>query len=163
MVTVTKTSVAELEVDEISHKSSDNAFNERPVSPINNDVIITDSCIKQIQKLASKRPNPDSTFLRVAVDPGGCSGFQYTFELESENNDESIIDPDDDVTYHPVEGVHVVVDRTTLDLIRGSTVDFVHEMIRSSFVIVGNPQSESACGCGSSFAVKNFEEHGAND
>ena len=57
----------------------------------------------------------------------------------------------------------VVVDEKSLELLEGSTVDFVQEMIRSSFAVVDNPQSESACGCGSSFAVKNFEANPALD
>jgi len=56
--------------------------------------------------------------------------------------------------------IEVVVDQSSLDLIQGCTVDFVREMIRSTFAILDNPQSESACGCGSSFAVKNFEKDG---
>ncbi len=50
----------------------------------------------------------------------------------------------------------VAVDNTSFDLVRGSTVDFEQDMIKSSFVVSNNPQSETACGCGSSFAVKNF-------
>jgi len=57
----------------------------------------------------------------------------------------------------------VVVDKTSLGFLEGSTIDYVIEMIKSSFVVVDNPQSESACGCGSSFAVKNFQQHGAED
>lgn len=56
--------------------------------------------------------------------------------------------------------IEVVVDEGSLELIQGCTVDFVREMIRSSFAILDNPQSESACGCGSSFAVKNFATSG---
>ncbi len=53
-------------------------------------------------------------------------------------------------------GTRVVVDNASFDLIKGSTVDYVQEMIKSSFAVVNNPQSVSSCGCGSSFALKNF-------
>ena len=58
-------------------------------------------------------------------------------------------------------GTKVVVDSTSFDLIKGSTVDYVVEMIKSSFAITNNPQSESACGCGTSFAIKNFANNPA--
>lgn len=61
------------------------------------------------------------------------------------------------------DGVSVLVDNTSFDLIKGATVDFEQELIRSAFTIVNNPQSESACGCGSSFAVKNFTLNPAVD
>jgi len=61
------------------------------------------------------------------------------------------------------DGAQVVVDSGSYELIKGSTVDYAQEMIRSSFAVVSNPQSESACGCGSSFAVKNFSSNPALD
>jgi iron-sulfur cluster assembly accessory protein len=61
------------------------------------------------------------------------------------------------------EGAKVVIDEASFDLVKGSTVDYVQEMIRSSFAVINNPQSESACGCGSSFAVKNFSANPALD
>lgn len=61
------------------------------------------------------------------------------------------------------EGAHVVVDASSFDLVKGSTIDFKQELIRSAFAVVANPQSESACGCGSSFAVKNFSSNPAFD
>lgn len=61
------------------------------------------------------------------------------------------------------DGAQVVVDSGSFELIKGSTVDYTQEMIRSSFAVVNNPQSESACGCGSSFAVKNFSSNPALD
>ncbi|RYH18838.1 hypothetical protein EON65_26825 [archaeon] len=57
----------------------------------------------------------------------------------------------------------VVVDSSSFELVKGATVDYVQEMIRSSFAVLNNPQSESACGCGSSFAVKNFASNPAKD
>ncbi len=60
-------------------------------------------------------------------------------------------------------GAIVIVDKTSFEFIKGATVDHVTEMIRSAFAIVNNPQSESACGCGSSFAVKNFSSNPAID
>merc|ERR1719223_2211131 len=121
---------------------------------------VTPSCAARILELSKKKvegpQRPEDYYLRVYVDAGGCSGFQYKFEIENEQieDDDSIFEKD---------GARVVVDESSLDLLQGSTVDFVQEMIRSSFVISENPQSENACGCGSSFAVKNFEANPARD
>ena len=59
--------------------------------------------------------------------------------------------------------MEVVVDPSSLELIRGSTIDYTKELMKSAFVVSNNPQSESACGCGSSFAVKNFKVNPAVD
>ena len=88
------------------------------------------------------------------MDAGGCSGFQYQFEVAT--HDEEPVDPEEDIEFH-VGDSSVVIDSDSLELLRGSTVDYVTEMIRSGFQVVDNPLSESACGCGSSFAIKNFE------
>lgn len=142
-------------------------------------IAVTASCASRIRQLASARPNPKSVYLRLYVDAGGCSGFQYKFLLLSEDDyddaddddddgdgdgdgEDGTIDPEEDVVFER-DGMRVVVDQTSLELLRGSTIDYVQEMIRSSFAVVGNPQSESACGCGSSFAVKNFESNPALD
>mmetsp|Transcript_11995 Transcript_11995/g.19901 ORF Transcript_11995/g.19901 Transcript_11995/m.19901 type:complete len:220 (+) Transcript_11995:170-829(+) len=126
------------------------------------DLAITTSCFKRIESLASKRGSLDELYLRVYVDAGGCSGFQYKFELTLDS-DEAI--EGDDVVYTDDggSGARVVVDPASLDFLRGSKIDFVQEMIKSSFAVVDNPQSESACGCGSSFAVKNFSANPALD
>jgi iron-sulfur cluster assembly 2 len=61
------------------------------------------------------------------------------------------------------DGSQVVVDSSSFELVKGATVDFVEEMMRSAFTVSSNPQSENACGCGSSFAVKNFTANPARD
>jgi len=127
---------------------------EAPIIP---ELNVTSACAKRIKELAEKKGGIDDHYLRVFVDAGGCSGFQYKFEVEVNDFIE-----DDDLTFEK-DGARVIIDESSLDLLRGSTVDFVEEMIRQSFVITDNPQSESACGCGSSFAIKNFEANPARD
>jgi Fe-S cluster assembly iron-binding protein IscA len=182
MVTVTQTSASN---PSLSPKvtSSSSQLNPTILTKQDNDsIIITQSALQQIHHLAKqKRPEePSQVYLRVYVDAGGCSGFQYKFELEQMDKEEQSIDEDEDVIIHITNNISdqdvpkeadneklmeacVVVDNTSLNYLRGSTLDYVREMIRSSFVIANNPQSESACGCGSSFAVKNFTSNPALD
>ena len=133
----------------------------------NSAIVITSSAVQQINHLAKLKfpEDPKKIYLRVYVDAGGCSGFQYKFELE--NMDEEMED-DEDIVINCIDANNeieacVVIDEASLDLLKGSTIDYVREMIRSSFAIVSNPQSESACGCGSSFAIKNFSSNPALD
>lgn len=84
--------------------------------------------------------------LRVAVDAGGCHGFQYKMELT--HNAEK-----DDVIFEK-DGQRICVDPLTLDMIQGSKVDYVEELIGSSFQVVDNPKAESSCGCKISFNLK---------
>lgn len=112
------------------------------------DLIITKACVKRIKQLQSNAKN-EALALRLAVESGGCSGFQYTFKME-----EPELTAEDRLFER--DGTKVVVDEGSLELIKGSTLDFEQELIRSSFAIVNNPKAESACGCGSSFAIKNF-------
>ena len=180
MVMITKTKSS----DEDNTMNNDVTSTTNIASSMNNSIekagggiIVTTNCASRIRQLASSRPNPNSIYLRLYVDAGGCSGFQYKFLLLSEDDsgisstsstddggggEDGTIDPEEDVVFTK-DGMRVVVDQTSLDLLRGSTIDYVSEMIRSSFAVVGNPQSESACGCGSSFAVKNFGSNPALD
>lgn len=105
------------------------------------EIIITESCADRLKKIAS-----DGVFLRITIDGGGCSGFQYRFDLDSKLQD-------DDVCFDR-NGAKVVVDKISLDFLKGSTVDYKQELIRSSFVVSNNPQADSKCSCGSSFAAK---------
>ncbi|KAG8126317.1 hypothetical protein E2320_021454 [Naja naja] len=87
-----------------------------------------------------------SEFLRLQVEGGGCSGFQYKFSLDT------VVNSDDRV--FEKSGARVVVDLDSLSFVKGAMVDFNQELIRSSFQIVNNPQAEQGCSCGSSFSVK---------
>nr|CDS28267.1 iron sulfur cluster assembly 2 [Hymenolepis microstoma] len=93
-----------------------------------------------------KEIGEDNGLLRVIVDSGGCSGFQYKYEVDTTlNNDDLIIEN---------SGVRVVVDPQSMQFIEGSKLDYEEELIRSGFRIQNNPQSEKGCSCGSSFALK---------
>lgn len=110
--------------------------------PNSSDVIISDTCVKQLKKLCSSSDN----HLRISVESGGCSGFQYKFDLDSK------ISEDDRIFER--EGVKVVVDETSMEYIKGSTIDYHTELIKSAFRVVQNPNSEMGCSCGASFSVK---------
>lgn len=106
-------------------------------------ISITDSAARQIAKIVEREGNA-ALNLRIAVSGGGCSGFQYGFTLDDMIND------DDHVFTR--EGVQVVVDEISLELLAGAEVDYVTAMIGSSFQI-RNPNASSSCGCGSSFSL----------
>jgi iron-sulfur cluster assembly accessory protein len=161
MSIVTTTKVSELAKND---NISDNGAPSTPSSSsipsqdaVMNDVlIVTPSCMQRVEKLVSQKDI--SSYLRVYVDAGGCSGFSYKFEIDSEELQE------DDIVVHQVKkSPRVVIDEASLEFLKGSKIDYVQEMIKSAFVVLENPQSESACGCGSSFAVKNFSSNPAVD
>jgi len=147
-------------IKRIGYKLNLRQFSSSAVD-LNNTLIVTKSCASRIKHLkALQSPeNNNSDYnlrLRIGVEGGGCSGFQYVFTMDSDPLQE------DDLVFKR-DGEEVLVDDTSFELIRGATVDYEQEMIRSAFAIVNNPNSESACGCGSSFALKNFEENPAID
>lgn len=103
---------------------------------------LTPAAARRVAFIASKQGKPAA--LRLTVEGGGCSGFQYRFGL-AEN-----IEGDDAVS--ETDGVRLVVDPVSLDLVSGCVVDFVESMGGSMFK-VENPQATAGCGCGSSFAI----------
>jgi iron-sulfur cluster assembly accessory protein len=108
-------------------------------------VTLTPAGAKAVQELLQKR-NLEGYALRVFVQGGGCSGFQYGMALENNIRDA-------DVT-GDFYNVKVVVDEISIDYLRGATIDYVDEVMGSGFKIE-NPNAVSACGCGSSFRTKN--------
>jgi iron-sulfur cluster assembly accessory protein len=166
VTTTTTTTTTPPSANTITKSSSSSSSNDIVVSQ---DVKITKACFDRIRALAQKRTDGSTLqdlYLRLYVDAGGCSGFQYKFEImtsRDEADDVAILDEEEEHVVFEYEGARVVVDTDSLNLVRGSTIDYVQEMIKSSFVVLNNPQSESACGCGSSFAVKNFEANPAVD
>jgi iron-sulfur cluster insertion protein len=106
-------------------------------------VLVTESAARRLAEIIAA-DGQDGMVLRVAVSGGGCSGFQYGFTL-----DDTV--QDDDVTIER-DGVKVVIDSTSIDLLAGAQIDYVEELSGAAFRIT-NPNAASSCGCGNSFAV----------
>ena len=102
------------------------------------EIKFTDKAIKQINHLLTQKDK--GSFFRIAIKGGGCSGFQYDFSF-----DKSI--EKDDLKFE-----NILIDKVSDDLLKGSEVDYVSELIGDSFKI-SNPQSKSSCGCGTSFSL----------
>ncbi|XP_030642673.1 iron-sulfur cluster assembly 2 homolog, mitochondrial [Chanos chanos] len=104
-------------------------------------VHLTESCVKRLSEIMEK-----GEYLRIQVEGGGCSGFQYKFSVDTAKNE-------DDRVFEQ-NGVGVIVDQDSLDYVKGATIDFSQELIRSSFQVLKNPQADHGCSCGSSFSIK---------
>ena len=109
---------------------------ERPLN-------FTESAAAKVRSLIQEEGNPDLA-LRVYIEGGGCSGFQYKFGLAEA--------PEADDTVAETDGVRLVVDSVSLDLVSGCVVDYVESLGGAAFR-VENPQAAAGCGCGSSFSV----------
>jgi iron-sulfur cluster assembly accessory protein len=106
------------------------------------NVTVTERAARRIGEIL--RREPAGTMLRVSVEGGGCSGFQYKFDTERER-------ADDDVAIEQ-SGSTVLIDPVSLNYMAGSEIDFVDDLIGSSFK-VNNPKAKASCGCGTSFAL----------
>lgn len=104
-------------------------------------LILTSSAAARVAQIAAKQARP--AVLRLAVDGGGCAGFTYRFALGEPEKDDVIAE---------TEGVRLVVDPVSLDLLEGSEVDYVEDLGGAAFK-VRNPNAASGCGCGSSFGI----------
>lgn len=105
-------------------------------------ISLTHNAAKRVAWIAQRQQKP--AILRLAVDGGGCAGFTYKFELADR--------PEADDEVAEIDGVRLVVDPISLDLVRGSAVDFVEDLGGAAFRVT-NPNAQSGCGCGSSFSI----------
>ena len=106
-----------------------------------NKIEITNNAQEHIATVLKK---DSAKYFRITVLGGGCAGFQYKFDFENLKNE-------DDILIHN-EKIDVIIDQTSMELIQNSKIDYVHELIGSSFKIT-NPQATSSCGCGTSFSI----------
>jgi iron-sulfur cluster insertion protein len=112
-------------------------------SPEPTQVTLTANAAKRVAVLKIQENAPDA-FLRLAVSGGGCSGFQYNFSFDRARNQ-------DDLAFER-DGVTLIIDEVSLDLVKGAEIDFVEDMMGASFQ-VKNPNAASSCGCGNSFSI----------
>lgn len=112
---------------------------------------ITPRASRRLSEIARKDSKP-STCLRISVESGGCHGFQYLMSLTSTDK----ISREEDTLFEADDGTEakVVLDEPSLELLKGSKVDYTMELIGSQFKIVDNPLATSSCGCGTSFDIK---------
>jgi iron-sulfur cluster insertion protein len=113
-----------------------------PIMRETSDIALTPAAAARVAAIAKRQDKP--AILRLSVDGGGCAGFQYKFGLADG------VETDDATASQ--DGVTLVVDSISLDLLRGSAVDYVESLGGASFQVV-NPNAASGCGCGSSFSI----------
>ena len=106
-----------------------------------NNLLVTSNAAKKIIELSKKK---EKKMLRISVTGGGCQGFQYNLDMEDKYEKKDIIIKKNNAL--------VVIDKNSLDLIKGSEIDFVEDLIGSRFKIY-NPKATSSCGCGTSFSL----------
>ncbi|CAI0391855.1 unnamed protein product [Linum tenue] len=109
--------------------SSSSALRQAPSAApsLEESLHLTENCIRRMKELQASERSTEEKMLRLGVETGGCSGFQYVFDLDDKLN------PDDRV--FEKEGVKLVVDNISYDFVKGATIDYVEELIRSAFQV----------------------------
>jgi iron-sulfur cluster assembly accessory protein len=105
-------------------------------------ITVTERAARRIGEIL--RHEPPGTMLRVSVEGGGCSGFQYRFDVDRARADNDLVIKREDAT--------VLIDQVSVGYLAGSEIDFVDDLIGASFR-VNNPQASASCGCGTSFSI----------
>ena len=105
------------------------------------NLLVTNNAAKKILELSKKK---EKKMLRISVTGGGCQGFQYNLDMEDKSEKKDIVIKKNNAL--------VVIDKNSLNLIKGSEIDFVEDLIGSRFKI-NNPKATSSCGCGTSFSL----------
>jgi iron-sulfur cluster assembly accessory protein len=106
------------------------------------EILVSERAARRIGEIL--KSEPAGTMLRVSVEGGGCSGFQYKFDMERQKSDDDLVIERD--------GAVVLVDQVSSQFMAGSEIDFVDDLIGASFK-VHNPNATASCGCGTSFSV----------
>ena len=106
------------------------------------NVTVSERAARRIGEIL--KAEPDGSMLRVSVEGGGCSGFQYKFDIEQAKGDDDLVIARD--------GATVLIDSVSVGYMAGSEIDFVDDLIGASFK-VKNPKATAACGCGTSFSL----------
>src|SRR6201987_4298302 len=106
------------------------------------DITVTERAARRIGQILGREP--PGTMLRLSVEGGGCSGFQYKFDMDRAQAEDDVLIRRD--------GALVLIDRVSLGYLAGSEIDFVDDLIGAAFR-VNNPQAKAFCGCGTSFAL----------
>jgi iron-sulfur cluster insertion protein len=109
------------------------------------DFSMTPSAAARIAALLAEEANPAASYFRVGVLGGGCAGFQYQYDLS-----DAPLEEDDRLI--ELNGARVVIDTTSLELIAGSALDYVEDLVGAAFEMK-NPKAASGCGCGNSFSI----------
>ncbi len=110
-----------------------------------NSVTLSNSALERIKEIRKKDSNQNK-FLRISISGGGCSGFQYIFELDDKNLEGDIKISEENST------ALAITDETSLPFLTGAEIDFVKEL-GASYFKVNNPNAKANCGCGSSFSI----------
>jgi iron-sulfur cluster assembly accessory protein len=110
-----------------------------------NNVNLTTSALERLNEIRSKEINHEK-FLRVSISGGGCSGFQYIFELDNQRREDDI-----EIAKNNSE-ILAVTDSTSMPFLEGAEIEFVKEL-GASYFKVNNPNAKASCGCGSSFSI----------
>ena len=105
-------------------------------------VTVSERAARRVAEILKKEP--EGTMLRVSVEGGGCSGFQYKFDMDRAKNDDDLVIARD--------GAVVLIDSLSVGYMAGSEIDFVDDLIGAAFK-VKNPKATASCGCGTSFAL----------
>jgi iron-sulfur cluster assembly accessory protein len=118
-----------------------NVGNDTPPTPAQ-PVTMSDSAVRRIARILEKEA--DGTMLRISVEGGGCSGFQYKYDLVTTREDDDLVLERD--------GATVLIDSVSLEYMSGSEIDFVDDIMGQAFQIK-NPLAAAGCGCGTSFSI----------
>lgn len=118
------------------------------MSDVPETITLTEIAAEKVAELVGDQPEDSEQALRVAVRGGGCSGFQYALAFDSKGEDDHVFES---------RGVSVIVDKVSMQFVIGSEVDYVEGLTGAGFQ-VNNPNVVAACGCGSSFQVKDEAE-----